>query len=258
MDRLIGARRQQGRRVTAGHRGRSRASVRQLQSGPRSRSSRRGSAARPVVGLGSGRGSDRLGHRSAARRSTRSSESSTRPRSASGRARRGSTSSSRTRPRCHASRPTARRPESAGAAAQRKRRRRRRANEATRSSAGRRTGAPLLGRHPGYAGPRSRVRGGALRRHPLGRGPALELGDGPTIFESAAISMALADSDAAAPLIGPLGSSERALVYQWVMFALAELQAPLFRWILEFGEGTTESCGARPLHGCRSDGGVRG
>ena len=80
-----------------------------------------------------------------------------------------------------------------------------------------------------------------LRRHPLGRVPALELGDGTTIFESAAICLQLADLSPRAGLIPPVGSSERALVYQWVLFAVAELEAPLFRWIRELGEGTTES-----------------
>ncbi len=80
-----------------------------------------------------------------------------------------------------------------------------------------------------------------LRRHPLGRVPALELGDGTTMFESAAICLQLADLNPAAGLIPPLGSSERALVYQWVVFAVAELEAPLFRWIRELDEGTTES-----------------
>lgn len=80
-----------------------------------------------------------------------------------------------------------------------------------------------------------------LRRHPLGRVPALELGDGTTMFESAAICLQLADLNPAAGLIPQLGSSERALVYQWVVFAVAELEGPLFRWIHELGEGTTES-----------------
>jgi glutathione S-transferase len=80
-----------------------------------------------------------------------------------------------------------------------------------------------------------------LRRHPLGRVPALELGDGTTMFESAAICLQLADMNPAAGLIPPLGSSGRALVYQWVVFAVAELEAPLFRWIRELGEGMTES-----------------
>src|ERR1700733_4974109 len=57
-----------------------------------------------------------------------------------------------------------------------------------------------------------------LGRHPLGRVPALELGDGTTMFESAAICLQLADLDPGAGLIGPVGSSERALVSQWVVF----------------------------------------
>jgi glutathione S-transferase len=83
-----------------------------------------------------------------------------------------------------------------------------------------------------------------LRRHPLGRVPALELADGTTMFESAAICLQLADLYPAAELIPQLGSSERALVYQWVMFAVAELEGPLFRWLRalnEGTEGTTES-----------------
>jgi glutathione S-transferase len=80
-----------------------------------------------------------------------------------------------------------------------------------------------------------------LRRHPLGRVPALELGDGTTMFESAAICLQLADLYPAAGLIPALGSSERALVYQWVVFAVAELEGPLFRWIGALREGTAES-----------------
>jgi glutathione S-transferase len=80
-----------------------------------------------------------------------------------------------------------------------------------------------------------------LRRHPLGRVPALELGDGTMMFESAAICLQLADLNPSAGLIPPLGSAERALVYQWVVFAVAELETPLFRWIRALVEGTTES-----------------
>jgi glutathione S-transferase len=80
-----------------------------------------------------------------------------------------------------------------------------------------------------------------LDRHPLGRVPALELSDGTTMFESAAICLQLADLDPAARLIPPVGTAERGLVYQWVVFAVAELEAPLFRWIRELGEGETES-----------------
>jgi glutathione S-transferase len=80
-----------------------------------------------------------------------------------------------------------------------------------------------------------------LRRHPLGRVPALELGDGATIFESAAICLQLADLNPGAGLIGPVGSTGRGLVYQWVVFSVAELEAPLFRWIGELGEGVSDS-----------------
>jgi glutathione S-transferase len=80
-----------------------------------------------------------------------------------------------------------------------------------------------------------------LGRHPLGRVPALELADGTTMFESAAICLQLADLHPEGGLTAPLGSSERGLVYQWVVFGMTELEAPLFRWIRELGEGTTES-----------------
>src|SRR2546423_7764879 len=45
-----------------------------------------------------------------------------------------------------------------------------------------------------------------LLRHPLGRVPALQLGDGATMFESAAICLQLADLNPGAGLIGPVGS----------------------------------------------------
>jgi glutathione S-transferase len=83
-----------------------------------------------------------------------------------------------------------------------------------------------------------------LRRNPLGRVPVLELGDGTTIFESAAICLQLADLYPDAELIPPIGSNARAIVYQWLMFSVAELEGPLFRWIRalsEGTEGTTES-----------------
>ncbi len=80
-----------------------------------------------------------------------------------------------------------------------------------------------------------------LLRHPLGRVPALQLGDGGTMFESAAICLQLADLNPGAGLIGPVGSTGRALVYQWVVFAVSELEGPLFRWIREPGEGVGDT-----------------
>jgi glutathione S-transferase len=77
-------------------------------------------------------------------------------------------------------------------------------------------------------------------RHPLGRVPALELDDGTFMFESAAICLQLADLHPEADLIAPVGSSERALVYQWVLFAMTELETPLFRWLRDTADGSTD------------------
>jgi glutathione S-transferase len=87
--------------------------------------------------------------------------------------------------------------------------------------------------------PEERTSADHLARHPLGRVPALELDDGTVMFESAAICLQLADLNPDAGLIAPLGSAERALVYQWVAFGLTELEAPLFRWVRELAEDPT-------------------
>jgi glutathione S-transferase len=78
-------------------------------------------------------------------------------------------------------------------------------------------------------------------RHPLGRVPALELDDGTMMFESAAICLQLADLYPDSGLLPPPGSSARALVYQWVMFAMTELEAPLYRWIGDMRDGASDS-----------------
>jgi glutathione S-transferase len=82
-------------------------------------------------------------------------------------------------------------------------------------------------------------------RHPLGRVPALELDDGTLIFESAAICLQLADLNPDAGLIAPLGSAERALLYQWVAFGLTELEAPLGRWVRDLAENPAGTPAAR-------------
>ena len=64
-----------------------------------------------------------------------------------------------------------------------------------------------------------------LARHPLGRVPVIE-DDGNFLFESAAIALALADRHPEAELSFPLGSRERDLVYQWVLFAMLEIERP--------------------------------
>src|ERR1700736_1813045 len=65
-----------------------------------------------------------------------------------------------------------------------------------------------------------------LARHPLGRVPVIEDEAG-HLFESAAIVLALADRHPDAGLNFPLGTRERELVYQWVLYAMAELEPPI-------------------------------
>jgi glutathione S-transferase len=63
-------------------------------------------------------------------------------------------------------------------------------------------------------------------RHPLGRVPVLEDDTG-FVFESAAMCLHLGDLHPEAGLVPPLGTHDRALVYQWACFAPAELEPPL-------------------------------
>jgi glutathione S-transferase len=70
--------------------------------------------------------------------------------------------------------------------------------------------------------PPDRRSGEHLARHPLGRVPVLE-DDGVFLFESAAIVLSLADRHPEAGLNYPLGTRERELVYQWILFAVTEI-----------------------------------
>jgi glutathione S-transferase len=63
-------------------------------------------------------------------------------------------------------------------------------------------------------------------RHPLGRVPVLDDGEG-YIFESAAICLQLADMHPEAGLAPAPGTHERGLTYQWSVFAPAELEPVL-------------------------------
>jgi glutathione S-transferase len=60
-------------------------------------------------------------------------------------------------------------------------------------------------------------------RHPLGRVPVVEDEEG-FVFESLAILLHIADLHPEAGLIPPVGSHDRALVYQWSVFAMTELE----------------------------------
>ncbi len=75
------------------------------------------------------------------------------------------------------------------------------------------------------------------RRHPLGRVPALELDDGRTMFESAAICLHLADLYPDAGLIAPVGTFERALTYQWSVCAMTEVEKRVFGWLFAKRKG---------------------
>ncbi len=62
-----------------------------------------------------------------------------------------------------------------------------------------------------------------VTRHPLGRVPVVEDDEG-FVFESLAILLHIADLHPVAGLIPPIGTHERALVYQWSVFAMTELE----------------------------------
>jgi glutathione S-transferase len=67
-----------------------------------------------------------------------------------------------------------------------------------------------------------------LARHPLGKVPVLDDGQG-FVLESSAHCLHIADLNPDAGLIPPLGTHERALVYQWTFFAMAELEPPVLQ-----------------------------
>jgi glutathione S-transferase len=65
-----------------------------------------------------------------------------------------------------------------------------------------------------------------LRRQPLGHVPVLEDGE-TSVFESSAICLYLAERFPEKGLLPPPGTAERGLVYQWLFFAMTELEPPL-------------------------------
>jgi glutathione S-transferase len=67
------------------------------------------------------------------------------------------------------------------------------------------------------------------RIHPLGHVPALRDGD-VTMFESAAIVLHLADRFPEAQLAPAPATPDRARYYQWIVFAMTELEPPLIKW----------------------------
>ncbi|ACG74676.1 glutathione S-transferase domain protein [Anaeromyxobacter sp. K] len=65
-----------------------------------------------------------------------------------------------------------------------------------------------------------------LARHPMGRVPVLEDGDA-RLFESAAICLWLAERFPEKGMLPPAGTPGRALTYQWLFFAMDELEPPV-------------------------------
>jgi glutathione S-transferase len=87
-----------------------------------------------------------------------------------------------------------------------------------------------------------------IGRHPLGRVPVVELDDGSFLFESAAICLQLADLHPEARLIPPPGSPARGHAYQWCLFAMTELEPPVFRWMTARREGADQTEMAECYH----------
>ncbi|MFZ5481786.1 MAG: glutathione S-transferase family protein [Myxococcota bacterium] len=71
-----------------------------------------------------------------------------------------------------------------------------------------------------------------LRLHPHGKLPVLVDGD-TAIFESAAICMHLADRFPEAKMAPAPGTVERGLYYQWMVYAMATLEPPVYATFLE-------------------------
>jgi glutathione S-transferase len=81
-------------------------------------------------------------------------------------------------------------------------------------------------------------------RHPLNRVPVIEE-DGGYVFESAAICLDIADRHLDKGLVPPVGTHERALVYQWVIFAVTELEPYGFQAIRETDPERKKTAGDR-------------
>ena len=73
-----------------------------------------------------------------------------------------------------------------------------------------------------------------LARHPLGRVPVVHDGEG-YVFESAALALHVADLAPAGSLVAAPGSHDRALQYQWVVYAMVEMETGVMERYL-YGE----------------------
>lgn len=86
-----------------------------------------------------------------------------------------------------------------------------------------------------------------LAIHPLGKLPALQDGD-LTLFESAAICLYLADKYPEQGLAPAPGTPERGAYYQWVFYAMTQLEPPLGEHFVEIRKPEGERDAARMAH----------
>ncbi len=81
-----------------------------------------------------------------------------------------------------------------------------------------------------------------LAINPRGQVPALVLEDGSILTESAAMMLQIADSFAQAGLLPPAASSQRACVYRWLFFAVANIYEADLRIYYSDSYSAREDC----------------
>jgi glutathione S-transferase len=85
-----------------------------------------------------------------------------------------------------------------------------------------------------------------VERHPLGRVPVVNDGEG-YVYESAGLCLHIADQNPSANLLPALGTHDRALAYQWVFYAMIEMEQGI---VEKYIYGDTDA--ARTAHGVES------
>lgn len=83
-----------------------------------------------------------------------------------------------------------------------------------------------------------------LAINPRGQVPALLLEDGSILTESAAMMLHIADSYPGAELLPPMATSERARVYRWLLFAVANIYEADLRIYYSDAYSTSTDCSA--------------
>lgn len=86
-----------------------------------------------------------------------------------------------------------------------------------------------------------------LKLNPNGKVPALQLPDGQVVYESAAMLLFLAESLPAARMTPPPGSTERALLLQWMVLLSAGTYETALRYFYSDRYGEPDSVKARAV-----------